>query len=76
MERAVKNIVENALSLPSNSRAFIAEVLLESLDFEEDFPINQAWLDEIERRCSDIDNGNIELIPGEKGLAQLQEKFS
>jgi hypothetical protein len=76
MELAVKDIVENALSLPSNSRAYIAEVLLGSLDFEEDFPINQVWLDEIEKRCTEIDNGTIELVSGEEALTHLQEKFS
>jgi len=33
--------------LPPNTRASLAELLLESLDHEEDFPVPDEWLDEI-----------------------------
>ena len=37
MKSDVKNIAENALNLSPSARAYLAEILLESLDFEEDF---------------------------------------
>jgi hypothetical protein len=43
MPYKVKDIIDEALTLPSNSRAYIVEVLLESLDFHEDFPVDDAW---------------------------------
>ncbi len=55
---------------------YTAEVLLESLDFEEDFPISDEWLEEINKRCQEIDEGKVELIPGDEGLARLQNKYS
>lgn len=76
MAQKIKDIVDGVLSLPANSRAYLAEVLLESLDFEEDFPISDEWMKEIKKRCRDIDEGKAELIPGDKGLAQLQKKYS
>jgi hypothetical protein len=75
MEREVKTIVQNIMVLPKHVRAYLAEVLLESLDFEEDFPIGEDWIDEITRRCREIDEGTVDLIPGEEGLAQLREQF-
>ena len=76
MAQKIKDIVDNVLALPANSRAYIAEVLLESLDFEEDFPISDEWIKEIEKRCRDIDEGKVELVSGDKGLSQLQSKYS
>jgi hypothetical protein len=76
MAQKIKDIVDNVLALPANSRAYLAEVLLESLDFEEDFPISDEWMKEIKQRCQEIDKGEVELIPGDEGIAQLQRKHS
>ncbi len=54
------------LYLPTPSRAFVAEKLLESLDYEEDFVISDKWLAEIRRRVAAIDAGQIQMIPAEK----------
>ena len=59
------------MSLPSNLRASLAEMLLESLDFEDDLPVSSEWMDEIEKRCRDIDEGKVELISGDEGLSLL-----
>jgi hypothetical protein len=75
MELEVKEIIKNAMSLPTNLRASLAEILLESLDFEDDFPVNDEWMIEIEKRCQEIDEGKIELIEGEYGLSQLRAKY-
>ncbi len=62
------------LTLPSNSRARLAEILLESLDFEDDFTVNEDWLNEIKSRCNDIDENKVELVPGDEGLNKLKRK--
>ncbi len=76
MAHKVRDIIDEALTLPSNGRAYVAEVLLESLDFEEDFPVDDAWRAEIEKRCREIDTGEVELIPGEQAMAALRARFS
>lgn len=72
----VKDIIDEVLALPSNSRAYVAEVLLESLDFEEDFPVDDAWRAEIENRCRELDSGEVQLIAGEDAMADLRKRFS
>ncbi|MBM4081611.1 MAG: addiction module protein, partial [Planctomycetes bacterium] len=42
-------IVEEALRLPRESRALLAEKLLERLD-DEEFEVSPEWMDEIRRR--------------------------
>jgi len=64
MSPKAKTIINNALKLPSDIRALLAEKLLESLDYEEPFELSQEWKAEIERRCQDIDDGVVQLIPG------------
>ncbi len=76
MVHKVRDIIDEALTLPSNGRAYVAEVLLESLDFEEDFPVDDAWRAEIEKRCREIDTGEVELIPGEQAMVALRARFS
>ncbi len=71
-----KKILDEALQLEPTTRAYVAEVLLESLDFEEDFPISQEWMLEIRRRCEEIDSGSARLLDNESFTAELREKYS
>ena len=77
MSPNAKNIIHDALKLPRDVRALIAEKLLESLDYEEPFELSNEWKEEIERRCQGIDNGTVQLIPGDEVLneavARLKE---
>jgi putative addiction module component (TIGR02574 family) len=68
MSSKTENIMREALQLPREARALIAEKLLESLDFEEPYEISSEWKEEIARRCREIDDGTTELIPGDRVL--------
>lgn len=76
MKVNAKKILEEAMQLEPSSRAMIAETLLESLDFEEDFGLSQAWRDEIQRRCQQIDRGEVELIDSATVMADLRKKYT
>ena len=71
-----KKILDEALQLEPKTRAFVAEVLLESLDFEEDFAISQKWMMEIRRRCEEIDKGSTSLLDNENVIAELRGKYA
>ncbi len=75
MEKNAENIAKMALGLSTTARAYIAELLLESLDFEEDFEVPEHWMDEIEKRCREIDAGEVDLIDGNTALAELRAKY-
>jgi hypothetical protein len=76
MKSRIAQVAERALKVPSNVTASLAEILLESLDHEEDFPVSEEWMAEIRRRCREIDKGESRLIPAEKALAHLHKKYS
>lgn len=70
-----KKILEEAMQLEPTTRAFIAESLLESLDLEQDFPVSPEWLEEIRRRCAEIDSGKAALLDGAMVINELRGKY-
>jgi len=55
-------LVDELLRLPRESRALLAEKLLESLDLEEGHEVSPEWLSEIKRRCREIDAQAVTLV--------------
>lgn len=72
MSMTVEQIVDEALSLPSEARALLADRLVESLDPSEDGYVRQLWIAEAMRRRSDVSSGRVAAVPGEEGLAQVR----
>ena len=73
MKLTVEQIAEEALSLSSDSRALLADRLVESLDPAEDDDIRQLWLAEAYRRQDDVRSGRVQTIPGDVALAQVRQ---
>jgi len=61
MRSSVEKIVQDALALSSQARAYIAEQLIESLDASSETELSEAWRTELRRRCREIDEGAVEL---------------
>ncbi|SJM94682.1 conserved hypothetical protein [Crenothrix polyspora] len=69
----VEAITKQALKLEPGLRAYIAEILLESLDYEEDFIVSESWRQEIQKRCHEIDAEPSILIEGKLFMTQLKQ---
>ncbi|MGZ8947773.1 MAG: addiction module protein [Methylococcaceae bacterium] len=59
-------IEQEALHLPALDRAKLAHKLLLSLEDMSEPEIEEAWIDEAERRAVEIDQGLVQLIPAEE----------
>jgi hypothetical protein len=70
--RSIEQLTEEILSLPSESRAFLADKLVESLEFDTDSAIQAVWVTEAKRRRDEVRDGSIQPIPGEDALAQVR----
>jgi putative addiction module component (TIGR02574 family) len=68
----VEQIAEEALSLPSEARALLADRLVESLDPAEDGYIRQLWAAEALRRRDDVRSGCVNTIPSDEALARVR----
>lgn len=75
MSLTVEQIAEEALALPSEARALLADRLVESLDPAEDGYVQQLWIAEARQRRDDVRNGRIQTIPGDEALAQIRRTF-
>lgn len=76
MVATVEQITEEALALPSEARAVLADRLVESLDPEEEGYIRQLWVKEALNRRDDIRSGRVQTIPGDEALARVRQVFS
>ena len=74
MRKDPAELLKDALSLPPEGRAALADSLLESLDQEVDEGVEQAWLDEIQKRLREIDTGAVAMIPWEEAERRLWAK--
>ncbi len=72
---SIETITEQALSLAPTSRAYLAEILLESLDYEEDVNVSEAWRQEIQKRCQEIDANSEILVDGAQFIAELKQRY-
>lgn len=71
--RSIEQLTEELLSLPSASRALLAEKLVESLEFDIDPTLQAAWITEIKQRRDEVINGTVQPIAGEAALAQVRQ---
>jgi hypothetical protein len=70
--RSIEQLTEEILSLPSASRALLAEKIIESLEFDTDPTIQAAWTTEAKRRRDEIRSGSVEPILGDEALVQVR----
>jgi putative addiction module component (TIGR02574 family) len=61
-----KEIQQSALELDAKHRADLAKRLIDSLDQQIDDDIEQAWIDEIEKRKAEIKSGKVTPISGQE----------
>ena len=70
---SVEQVMKEALSLPSAWRAWLAEKLVESLEFDIDEKLQTHWVSEAKKRRDEIRSGIVQPIPGEEGLARVRQ---
>lgn len=71
MPLSIQQIESEALSLPADERARLAEALIESLD--EDERIERAWAEEVERRAEDLRTGRVKGVSHEEVMASVKD---
>lgn len=73
MATTVEKLAEQAMTLPTESRARLADLLVESLDAQELGHIDRLWVAEAKRRRDDVRNGRVEAIPGGEALQKVRD---
>ena len=77
MVKKAEDVFKDALALTADEREQLVRLLIEQPAGSWVTPeIEQAWMDEIERRVGAIDRGEAELIPAEEVFRRLDESFA
>ena len=71
MSTPVGELFRQASELDEHDRPTLAELLLESLEHEDDADVESAWKEEIERRLAELDADRVQLVPWDEVKAKL-----
>ena len=72
MSVTVDRIYEEALQLPDESKASLAERLVEYLETNIDHDLERLHLDTAKRRRDEIRSGQVQPVDGEEALARVR----
>ena len=75
MSTTVEQLVEQAMSLPGESRARLADLLVESLDADALTEIDRLWLSEAKRRRDEVRSGKVKTIPRDEALQSVRDSL-
>ncbi len=73
MATTVEKLAEQAMNLPTESRARLADLLVESLDASELGHIDRLWVAEAKRRRDEVRSGRVETVPGDEALQKVRD---
>jgi putative addiction module component (TIGR02574 family) len=72
MPMTVDQLVAEALNLPTEARAELADRLVETLDAGDLTELDKAWAAEARRRADELISGKVQGIPGEEVFAETR----
>jgi hypothetical protein len=75
MSITVEQIAEQAMSLPGESRAELADLLVQSLEAAELGQIDRLWIAEAIRRRDEVRSGKVKAIPGDQALGRVRDSI-
>jgi len=76
MNMTAEKLVSEALQMPTTMRAFVAERIIESLDFDSEIDLSPEWKAELDKRCREIDEGTVALIDGDEVFKKAYARLS
>ena len=74
-EQLLKKLAEQAMALPSEARARLADLLVESLEGADLGRIEDLWIPEAKRRRDEVRTGEVKAVPGEKALQDVRNSL-
>jgi hypothetical protein len=72
MATTLEQLAKQAMDLPTESRARLADLLVESLDANELGQIDKVWVAEAKHRRDEVRSGHVETIPGDEALQKVR----
>lgn len=76
MAISLEKIVDDAMLLPADARLGLVEKIIQSLNLPTRPDIDRLWAEEAENRIKQIDQGEVDLVPGEDVFARIRNKYA
>jgi len=73
MATTVEKLAKQAMNLPTESRARLADLLVESLDAADLGHNDHLWITEAKRRRDEVRSGRVETVPGDEALQKVRD---
>jgi putative addiction module component (TIGR02574 family) len=70
-----KKLIDEALSLPAEERAIIADSLLKSINMPET-EIDKQWTAVAKKRLNELLSGEVEAIPSDDVFEKIDKRFT
>jgi hypothetical protein len=70
----MKEIIQEAESLPVEERAIVIDTLLRTLN-PPDMGIDNEWLKVAKRRVAELRSGSVNPVPGNEVFSKIRERF-
>jgi hypothetical protein len=70
-----EELAEKAMELPTESRAHLADLLVESLDAAELSSIDRKWAAEAKRRRDEVRSGTVRAVPADEVSRKVRESL-
>ena len=71
----LEELENQAMQLPPSERERLAARLLHSIEGEERNEVEQAWVEEAERRLDELLNGQVKGIPAAQVMEDIRREF-
>jgi putative addiction module component (TIGR02574 family) len=75
MARTIEKIEKEIRSLSATEKAQLLRSLITELDAPSDDDVEQAWLEEAQRRHRELVEGKVKGVPGERVFENLQSRL-
>ena len=71
-----KKVEEEVLTLPANERLSLIDTLIMSLNLPTQTEVDKLWAEEAEKRIKELNEGNVQGIPGDEVFAEMRNSLS
>ena len=72
---SMKDLIAEAISLPVEERAILADTILKSLN-PPDSEMDRRWADVAKRRLAELRSGQVEAVPGDDVFTKIWKRFT
>jgi putative addiction module component (TIGR02574 family) len=68
-------LLDQVFALPVDDRAILAQRIWDSIEHFISSDVEQAWLDEAERRWREIEEGRVQCVPAEEAIKLARNRL-